>query len=60
MVEYGILLLLKALQYFCGVLQLESLKVSELKEYLKAVGKRGVGRKQELIAEIYNHLGYDC
>jgi len=38
-------------------IQLKKLTVPVLKEYLKSVGKKAVGKKQDLMDAINEHLG---
>ena len=43
--------------YILIILQLDTLRVSDLKDYLKSVGVKASGRKQELIDQVKDHLG---
>ena len=46
-----------SINYDCFLLfQLSSLKVADLKEYLKYIGLRTTGKKQELIDSITSHF----
>ena len=43
--------------YSCFIIQLNKLTVAVLKEYLKSVGKKVAGKKQDLVDAINDHLG---